>query len=55
MAKEARVLTNLFAKDQRVIKDIYRKHYDMIDWNVELPRTKIEKKISDNVTLIKFE
>lgn len=32
MAKESKLKTMYLAKDQRIVKPIYRENYDKIDW-----------------------
>ena len=46
----AKVATNLFGKDQRVIKDIYREHYDQMDWTKKSKRLK-EKKVGNKIVV----
>jgi hypothetical protein len=45
--------TNMFAKDQRVVKDKYRDAYDAMEWG-EGSMKKVEKKEGDK-TIISFK
>ncbi len=48
-----RLKTMFFAKDMRVIKDIYRKHFDKIVWDTSNNTEEIE--IKPGRKIIKFK
>jgi hypothetical protein len=47
---QMKVGTNLFGKDQRVIKDSYRDAYDKMDWTKRDRRLK-EKKVGNKIVI----